>query len=87
MKILAFVTPPSIYHKGYGILGRGKLREPWWRHAAAEQHLEATLKNISEAAGEQRRRESNRCGRGKGGGRSRYMALVGEIKEGDGFLL
>ena len=40
--------------KETGYEGGGKLREPWSRQAAAEQKLEATLKNILSAAREQR---------------------------------
>ena len=47
--------------------GGGKLRERWWRQAAAEQQLKATLKNISAAAGERKQQESDRHGRGEGG--------------------
>ena len=47
--------------------GGGKLCEPWWRQEDANQQLEATSKNISEAAGERRQRESDRRGRGEGG--------------------
>ena len=49
------------------IWGRGGLRKSWWRQADVEQQLEATLKNISAAAGEQQRRESDRRGGGEVG--------------------
>ena len=29
-----------------GYEGGGRFLEPWWRHAAAEQHLKASLKDI-----------------------------------------
>ena len=53
--------------KEMGYEGGGKLRNPWWRQEAAEQQLEAMLKNMLAAAGERRRQESDRCDRGEGG--------------------
>ena len=32
--------------KGTGYKGGGRLREPWWEQAAAEQQLKSTLKDI-----------------------------------------
>ena len=57
----------EVYAKDMGYEGGGELCEPWWRHAAAEQQLEAKLKNISAGAGEWRQREYDRHGGGKGG--------------------
>ena len=53
--------------KEIGHEGGGRLQEPWWRQAATEQHLKATLKEISTEAWDWRRRESGRHGGGKGG--------------------
>ena len=53
--------------KKTGYEGGGKLHEPWWRQAAVEQQLEATLKNIPTTARERRRQESDRHGGGEGG--------------------
>ena len=53
--------------KNTGYEGGGRLREPWWKQAAAEQHLKATLKDISEAAWQRKLRESGRHGGAKGG--------------------
>ena len=41
----------EVYAKETGYKGGGKLREPWWRQVAAEQQMEATLKNISAEVG------------------------------------
>ena len=57
----------EVYAKETGYEGGGKLIKPWWRQEAAEQQLVATLKNISAAAGERRRRKYERNGRGEGG--------------------
>ena len=50
-----------------GYEGGGELCKPWWQQEAAEQQVDAMLRNILEAAGERRRQESDRRGRGKGG--------------------
>ena len=52
--------------KETGYEGGGRLREPWWRQAAAEQHLKTMLKDILASAWYQRRRESGRRGGGDG---------------------
>ena len=44
-----------------------RICEPWWRHAAAEQHLKSTLKDILLAAWQRRKRESGKLGVGEGG--------------------
>ena len=56
--------------------------EPWWRQAAAGQLLEATLKNISEEAGERQRREPDRRGRGEGGEEESASGSDGREKVG-----
>ena len=42
--------------KGDGLKGRGKIQEPWWRHAAEDKQLMDTLENIlaAERARQQR---------------------------------
>ena len=57
----------KVCKKDMGHKGEGRLREPWWRQAEAEQNMKATLKEISAEAREQRRREFGRRGRGEGG--------------------
>ena len=57
----------EVYAKDTGYEGDGKLRESWWRQVDEEKQLEATLKNIPAAAGERRRRESDKRGRGERG--------------------
>ena len=71
--------------KETGYEGGGELCKPWWQQEAADQRLKGTLKNISAAAGERRRQESDRRGRGEGGEGIRSWVVRGERREGDGF--
>ena len=45
--------------------------------------MEAMLKNISAAAGEQWRQESDRCSGGKGREGGSYWVVMGERRKGD----
>ena len=56
----------EVYAKETGYEGGGRLREPWWRQAAAEKQLRATLEDILVAAMERRRQEPSRRGGGEG---------------------
>ena len=56
----------EVYAKETGYEGGGRLREPWWRQAAAEKQLRATLEDILVAAMEWRRQEPSRRGGGEG---------------------
>ena len=69
-KVVEWVTLRPIFEvcaRETGYDGGGKLREPWWRQAAAEKQLRVTLKYFLSAATERRRKESGRRGGGKGG--------------------
>ena len=57
----------EVCEKDTGYEGGMKLRKPWWRQEAAEQQLEATLKNILAVARDRWRQESDRHGGGEGG--------------------
>ena len=49
-----------------GYTGGGKVREPWWRQAAADKQLRETLEEILATAREWHQREYGRSGRGEG---------------------
>ena len=58
MTVAEWVALQTIFEvctKEKGYKGGGKLHDLWWRQAAAEQQLEAMMKNISASAGERRR--------------------------------
>ena len=68
-------------------MGGGKLRELWWRQAAAEQQLEDTLKHILPASGSGGNRNQTGVSGERKGRRSTYKAVMGERNDRDGFLL
>ena len=57
----------DIYVRDTGYEGGGRLRVPWWRQKAAEDHLRVTLEAISEAGRVRRQQESGRPGGSEGG--------------------
>ena len=58
----------EVYDRDTGYKGGGRLQETWCRQTEARKYLSATLKEISVAARE-RRRKSGRRGESKGGDR------------------
>ena len=57
----------EVFVKETEFRGGDGAREQWWRQTAVERQLNTTLKEISEAVRERRRRGFFRCGEVKGG--------------------
>ena len=62
---MALIPIYEVCGRDTGYKEEGRCREPWWQKTAAQKQLRAALEEIWVAARAQRR-ESGRCGKGKG---------------------
>ena len=68
----------KVCKKDMGHKGEGRLREPWWRQAEAEQNMKATLKRFRRKQGSSGDGNLEGVARARVGRRNMTLEVMGE---------